>query len=52
MKTNIYVESLTKDDGICKVLEYQFFSLAVQYKSVIAWDLGLEQIHPISDFVL
>ena len=24
----------------------------LQYKSVIAWDLGLEQIHPISDFAL
>ena len=26
--------------------------MIVQYKSVIAWDLGLEQIHPISDFAL
>ena len=24
----------------------------VQYESVIAWDLGLEKIHPISDFAL
>jgi len=26
--------------------------MKLQYKSVIAWDLGLEQIHPISDFAL
>ena len=29
MKTNFYVEYLTKDDGICQNLEYPFFSLEV-----------------------
>ena len=34
--------------GNCRAIQLR----AIQYKSVIAWDLGLEKIHPISDFAL
>ena len=32
--------------------EWAAAGFEIQYKSVIAWDLGLEQIRPISDFAL